>query len=247
MADRVDDWEDKEIKRIIADLDEYSKEHGLTQPLYTVYEKRRYPTTVDYSGDFTYFDSPNDCVECDDMASLRGYIKEIDGYREDMTDEEVEEFIKENTYIEKLYYFDVDVFKTACLTRTGAENYLKQNGHNLNKPVIYKESLYRNEEMITIRKLLRGIQAITKEGILEWHEDDILITEGEWKGYYRSKDLDLEKHRFMGVLPDMASIGYSPSYVYGKERYTIQKFTGFSIELVKEKFTLKPQENGGYE
>lgn len=51
-------------------------------------------------------------------------------------------------------YVDVDVFCTACFTRNGCEEYLRVNGHNLNEPFIYVESLRRNEEMIGVRGLL---------------------------------------------------------------------------------------------
>ena len=45
---------------------------------------------------------------------------------------------------------------TACLTRQGAEDYIACNGHNLTKPYIYVESLYRNAEMIALRYHLMG-------------------------------------------------------------------------------------------
>lgn len=50
---------------------------------------------------------------------------------------------------------EIDEFVTACFTEEGANNYLKINGHNLRKPFIYVTSLYRNEEMIKIRELLK--------------------------------------------------------------------------------------------
>ena len=39
-------------------------------------------------------------------------------------------------------------------TEDGCKEYLKQNGHNLNKPRIYVESFHRCPEMIAIREFL---------------------------------------------------------------------------------------------
>ena len=54
---------------------------------------------------------------------------------------------------------EVDEFVTACLTETGAESYLKVNGHNLRKPYIFVTSLFRNEEMKRLRDWLLSTPA----------------------------------------------------------------------------------------
>jgi hypothetical protein len=55
---------------------------------------------------------------------------------------------------ERVWYRIVPRFVTACLTKKGAEDYIARNGHNLVKPYIYVESMYRNEEMIGLRNHL---------------------------------------------------------------------------------------------
>lgn len=55
---------------------------------------------------------------------------------------------------EKIRQSIVPRFVTACLTEVGANDYLKANGHNLNKPYIYVHSLNRNDEMIGLRNHL---------------------------------------------------------------------------------------------
>jgi hypothetical protein len=45
---------------------------------------------------------------------------------------------------------------TGCFTEQGAKQFIRINGHNLKEPRIYAKSLYRNAEMIAIRKRLMG-------------------------------------------------------------------------------------------
>lgn len=47
---------------------------------------------------------------------------------------------------------------TGCFTEEGAKEYIRINGHNLKEPRIYAKSLYRNAEMIAIRKRLMGAE-----------------------------------------------------------------------------------------
>ena len=49
---------------------------------------------------------------------------------------------------------EIDQFETACFTEQGCKDYLAVNGHNLRKPFIYVHSLYRNQEMLELRKML---------------------------------------------------------------------------------------------
>lgn len=43
---------------------------------------------------------------------------------------------------------------TYCLTESAAQAYIDANRHNMKNPTIYATSLYRNYEMIAIRKFL---------------------------------------------------------------------------------------------
>jgi hypothetical protein len=53
---------------------------------------------------------------------------------------------------------EIDHFETACFTEQGCKDYLEVNGHNLRKPFIYAHSLYRNREMLELRKMLMAEQ-----------------------------------------------------------------------------------------
>lgn len=48
-------------------------------------------------------------------------------------------------------FVDFDDFVTACFTEQAAKDYIEANAHNLNKPHVFANSLYRNKEMIAIR------------------------------------------------------------------------------------------------
>lgn len=53
------------------------------------------------------------------------------------------------------YYITVERQHQAFFTEAGAEDYIRQNGHNLpGKPSIYVESGYRNDEWATLRAAL---------------------------------------------------------------------------------------------
>lgn len=52
-------------------------------------------------------------------------------------------------------YLDTWEFVTACFTRKGCEDYIRQNGHNLTEPRIYVYSAYRNYEWQAVRDFLQ--------------------------------------------------------------------------------------------
>ena len=52
---------------------------------------------------------------------------------------------------------EIDVFVTGCFTEHGCKEYIRQNGHNLNKPFIYAFGSYRNHEYQKVRKFIMGI------------------------------------------------------------------------------------------
>lgn len=54
-------------------------------------------------------------------------------------------------------YVEKKKFVTACFTRAAAENYIQRNRHNLKKPFVYVESMYRNFEMIEVREFLEKL------------------------------------------------------------------------------------------
>lgn len=52
---------------------------------------------------------------------------------------------------------EIDVFVTGCFTEQGCKDYIRLNGHNLNKPFIYAFGSYRNDEYQRVRKFIMGI------------------------------------------------------------------------------------------
>ena len=61
---------------------------------------------------------------------------------------------------------EIDHFETACFTEQGCKDYLAVNGHNLRKPLIYAHSLFRNREMLELRKMLMA-EPVTGESKVE--------------------------------------------------------------------------------
>lgn len=118
-------------------------------PLYCVYSKRSIYIEDGYGGmetKYVWVDA-NDYseVEGDGLSEALSVISE--GY--DSVEVTVDDYKRQ--YHRKTVGV-IPQFETACLTRAGADAYLKANGHNLNQPYIYVHSLYRNDEMIGLRE-----------------------------------------------------------------------------------------------
>lgn len=52
---------------------------------------------------------------------------------------------------------EIDVFVTGCFTELGCKDYIRKNGHNLNKPFIYAFGSYRNDEYQAVRNFLASL------------------------------------------------------------------------------------------
>ena len=65
---------------------------------------------------------------------------------------------------EEFGYVDQWEVKMVSFTEEGAKEYLRQNGHNLEKTEIYVESFNRCPEMVAIREFLMGYAKERKEG-----------------------------------------------------------------------------------
>ncbi len=115
-------------------------------PLFVVFQEERiYGVSQDYqTNGYTWVGEDDSSVTADDDEA-----KVLDK----LLDDDRELSIGGVTY-QRVWYRIVPRFVTACLTRKGAENYISRNGHNLTKPYIYVEGLYRNEEMIALRNHL---------------------------------------------------------------------------------------------
>lgn len=117
-------------------------------PLFVVLQEERiYGVSQDYqTNGYTWVGEDDSSVTADDDET-----KVLDK----LLDEDRELSIGGVTY-ERVWYRIVPRFVTACLTRKGAEAFIACNGHNLTKPYIYVESLYRNDEMLALRNHLMG-------------------------------------------------------------------------------------------
>ena len=71
-------------------------------------------------------------------------------------------------------YIDIDVFVTSCFTEEGAKKYISVNGHNLKKPFIHAESLYRNDEMSLVREALKRVSETELDTKQEQSIDDLM-------------------------------------------------------------------------
>ena len=58
---------------------------------------------------------------------------------------------------EKVGYITRWKFVTCCFTHVAAEDYIRQNKHNLTNPRIYVASGYRNNEFIAVRSMLLSL------------------------------------------------------------------------------------------
>ena len=115
-------------------------------PLFAVFQEERiYGVSQDYqTNGYMWVGEDDSSVTADDDEA-----KLLDK----LLDDDRELSIGGVTY-QCVWYRIVPRFVTACLTRKGAENYISRNRHNLTKPYIYVEGLYRNEEMIALRNHL---------------------------------------------------------------------------------------------
>ena len=115
-------------------------------PLYVVYSRQEICLNDERTGlaenvhtiYINQFDSED---YCDSEEELEAKIKEEDGNRDDY---------------EEITVGDINRFESAFLTRKGAEDYIKIQGHHMRKPFIYVEGLYRNYEMQEVRNILMG-------------------------------------------------------------------------------------------
>jgi hypothetical protein len=128
-------------------------------PIFVVYEKRRlYGIDMDYSENIVWIDSYNGGREADEKKTkaLERYYERYRQYPDGWT---------------KTAYEDENRFVTVCFTEASAQAYIDKNKHNLERPFIYADSLYRNHEMIFVRNYLmtkRGIWPTIKSAIELW-------------------------------------------------------------------------------
>ena len=114
------------------------------EPLFVVYERERIYTSDNAEG----HEWRND-----------DWTEQADEATAERLDEQFEDADKEPEGWHRCEYIERNRFVTACFSRVGAERYIAMNGHNLTRPHIYVHGLYRNEEMIKVRKHLMDLPA----------------------------------------------------------------------------------------
>lgn len=132
---------------------------GTEYPLFCVYQKQDVVVSIDHDYDrIEFFDEDHEEADEGQKPLLEKLYElgELPGGW--------------NRYAIK----EIDVFVTACFTRKRCEDYLRANSHNLNKPFVYVNSLYRNQEMIELREFLLSHKRIVEfpEGFIEWNGGD---------------------------------------------------------------------------
>lgn len=121
-------------------------------PFFVVFSKREIVVDSEYDHDRIVWWHKEDNVEACERAT-----RWLD-YRED-TFRDTGDWVK-------LAIKEIDQFETACFTEQGCKDYLAVNGHNLRKPFIYAHSLFRNREMLELRKMLMA-EPVTGESKVE--------------------------------------------------------------------------------
>jgi hypothetical protein len=133
-----------EIEKIGSMIAGDKYEHGTVDPIFLVEQKRRiYGFEDGYGDDFEWFDS--------DQQETVGSIR---ARRLTALDDNFRRVYKK--YI-KIFYQDRWEFVTCCFTRGGAEAFIKRQAHNLKETRIWVDSLFRNQEMITVREHLKSL------------------------------------------------------------------------------------------
>ena len=137
-----------------------SQDNGSThEPMFVVYEKIKYPCDSDYCDDYVWVDDEGS--EFTDEDLIEHLTKDLMIEKEnlpDLEDEYEEKIIVEGYEYDKWYYQEIPRFKQIFFTRLAAQEYIDNNHYNLTDPYIYVHSLYRNYEMIEIRKHLENLE-----------------------------------------------------------------------------------------
>jgi hypothetical protein len=131
-------------------------------PLFIVFQKREIVTDEDYDYDFIgWYDEDGHRADSRLEDKLnRAYSDPKSGfyYSDEVEMGETGDDEEETITWRRVPVKEVDEFVTACFTEKGCLDYLLSNRHNLNKPFTYVASLFRNNEMISIREHLMNLE-----------------------------------------------------------------------------------------
>ncbi len=148
-----------------------------SQPIYIIFQVERI-----YGLDPNYADKPI-WMHQDGEEANEGETKTCEEHYE-KTGDELDGWYRTD-------YVDRDRFVTACFTEEGAKTYLEKNGHNLKKPHIYVDTLWRNDEMIAVREFIMGLA--------QKEFDARTATPEEVDAYLRSEGIDPDEEREHGL------------------------------------------------
>ena len=137
----------KEIGRLIK-----TQDNRITDaPIFIVQQiKRTWGLDCDYSDNYVWMETDSgdyseaDPEKADELNNLVDILEETPGW-------------------ERSYYQDDWEFVTACFTESGCQDFINRNGHNLQSPRIYAEGSYRNEDRITFREFLIGLNGFDEQ------------------------------------------------------------------------------------
>ena len=115
------------------------------EPMFVVYQiKRIYGLDPDYTEETTWTHSEGEETDPEIIAALEAL------------DDAGSPTIHDGTAYERVGYIDIDQFVTVCLTRKGAEAFIAQMKHRLNKPHIEAQPASNLVSMCQIRNPLMG-------------------------------------------------------------------------------------------
>lgn len=133
----------RSIEDIARDL--RTQDNRITElPIFVVQQRRRtYGLSNDYTDEYTWIDQDGEEVSGVVRVKLERFYKRT-GYSNTLG----------NVWYWRVGCRDTWEFVTACMTESGANEYIRANGHNLKEPRVYVESGYRNAEWKVVREHL---------------------------------------------------------------------------------------------
>ena len=144
----------EEIGEEIRTQDNMATDH----PIFILYDQIRHPTEDGYEDEYIYVDRDNDCNEIEDTKeALVDYFKDDEWLTNEikqLSKEDLFEECQKHYCIERFAVQIIREFRQAFFTKKSAELYLEQNRHHFKNPLIWCDTLWRNEEMKTIRQAL---------------------------------------------------------------------------------------------
>ncbi len=127
-------------------------------PIFILFDIKNYPAEDGYGDKYIYVDVDNDAYEIPySKEGLLEYCEDCHWLTEEMMTlghEDLYEEAKKHYTIEIFDVHEIREFKQAFFTRKSAEQYLDANRHHFKKPLIWCDSLWRNDEMQSIRNAL---------------------------------------------------------------------------------------------